>query len=340
MNKLPSSAIHTANFIELMDKLFDTYNSTNFRKDNFKYRYVMSSDSVHLQFLSEVLVEINSWNFVNCKRQPACIEGWKISIQSLSNLFIELSSKYNIPKLRTRFLNQDSLENTFSVIRQQHGCNVNPSAQQIANGLKHLIMTSLSKLSPRTNCENDFGNQLHQLHSIIIPKTDVQHSASFTVTEEKMCNVGEETNSEAWNVEDINAIYYVAGYIICSRFLQSHKCDKCEAVLVVTEKHERVLKENHQLFMYFKAFDESFGGLTVPQNCVLQQFKHWEYAFCKHFMDNIHCRNISVIMGQLIQKQICFSLCCEAKFQELLMLYIDMRLQLSVRFLNLTDKLG
>lgn len=109
MNKIPSSAIHTADFVETMDKLFDSFNSTNLGKDKFRFRYAMTSDSVHVSFLLNVLSQLDNWRFVDCMRQPACLQGWKISIQSLLNLFHEMSSEYNIPKLRTRFLSQDAI---------------------------------------------------------------------------------------------------------------------------------------------------------------------------------------------------------------------------------------
>ena len=155
MGELPNTAVHTANFIQMMDKLFDTFNSTKVKENKFKLRFAMAPESRHVEFLEKTLDDFQSLKFVGCKRQPACLEGWKISIQSLLNLFRELVSEYNIPKLRTRLLSQDALENTFASIRQQHGCNVNPSVQQLESGLRHILITSLSKLSHRSNCESD-----------------------------------------------------------------------------------------------------------------------------------------------------------------------------------------
>jgi hypothetical protein len=63
-------------------------------------------------------------------------------------------------------LQQDPLENFFSVVRQQHGCCKNPSTEQFENGLRHTYITSISKLSSNSNCEEDFNIMLTTLRSM------------------------------------------------------------------------------------------------------------------------------------------------------------------------------
>ena len=100
-------------FIQMMDKLFDK--STEVKESKFKLRFAMTPEFIHVGFLEKTLNNIQPWRFMDHKNQPACLESWKI-IQSLLNLFHELVSEYNVSKLRTRFLSQAALENTFASI--------------------------------------------------------------------------------------------------------------------------------------------------------------------------------------------------------------------------------
>lgn len=58
------------------------------------------------------------------------MKGFLLTINSVLQLFKDLDENYDIHELCTRKFNQDSLENLFAVIRQQHGCSVNPSPKQ------------------------------------------------------------------------------------------------------------------------------------------------------------------------------------------------------------------
>ncbi|XP_069669428.1 uncharacterized protein [Periplaneta americana] len=118
---------------------------------------------------------------------------------------------------------QDALGNTFATIRQQHGCNVNPSVQQLESGLRHILITSLSKLSHRSNCEKDVEYVLTKLNSFSVSDKAVQESSSVTdvncisdcipdtiVEMDVECDTG--------SIEDDNAVYYIAGITRCSGF--------------------------------------------------------------------------------------------------------------------------
>lgn len=280
---------------------------------------------------------------MGCKRQPACLEGWRISIQSLLNLFDELSSEYNIPKLRTRFLSQDALENTFATIRQQHGCNVNPSVQQLESGLRHILITSLSKLSHRSNCEKDVEYVLTKLNSISVSDKAVQESSSVTdVNCISDCTpdtiVEMDVECDTGSIEDDNAVYYIAGYI-CSRFLKKHKCSHCKNTLTLGES-QRELSESHQIFTYFKAFDDDFGSLSLPRNEVFTQFREWENSFCRHFKANCHCKNLRTVMKKYVLNDCNFSLCSQDQFNNLFNMYIVSRINWSTRFLNQSHCFG
>lgn len=220
------------------------------------------------------------------------------------------------------------------IIRQQHGCNTNPSAYQVENGLRHLLISSLSKLSAKSNCEKDYECVLTKLSSISIPEGNSQESLMVSDVSDFLCQndlTVDDSSFPDTDTESDNAIYYVAGYI-CKKFLKGHTCEQCTKALILGE---RELTEDHQIFTYFKAFDNNFGGLVLPKTEVFVLFKKWEQIFCKMFLSIYHKTNLSKILWHLIYKQeILKGMCNNNEKENLCKLYITMRTNWSVKFLN------
>jgi len=75
--------------------------------------------------LTAIILLLSSGN-----RQPACLKGWKMGIKALLQLWEVLHEEYGIKFLLTNRLNQDCVENLFSVIRAKMGPNDRPDAAQ------------------------------------------------------------------------------------------------------------------------------------------------------------------------------------------------------------------
>lgn len=341
LKKLSTTALATSEFFEFMDKLFDTCNSSQLNPHPFKHRSAITADSKHSKFLLDALHTFERSNFVGCKRQPACLNGWKITIQALLLLSEELRNSYNIPKLCTRVLNQDALENLFSVIRQQHGCNDNPTVLQFGRGYKHLLLTSLSKLSQSSNCELDLELVLLKLNKFMS-----ERPPPSTLEVDDMCmSTDDDVPHEVDDIE-ANVIYYVTGYL-CKRFLKSHKCEKCQALLTCTDPEERLLCENHHIFTYLKAhegLEKEFGGLTLPREEVFHAIKAWEEIFQTCFHDNMHVQRIAnkLMLTLLNHKDfIGTALCNPSAETAFLQCYLTVRIFWAVKLCNqkrLADK--
>jgi len=128
----------TLQFIIHMDKLFETLNSSLKKKTVLnKLNYAITKDTEHTEFLQNMLEALTKSRF-QIGPQPACRKGFLLTINSVLQLFKDLDENYDIHELCTRKSNQDPLENLFSVIRQQHGCSVNPSPKQFQAGLRHI----------------------------------------------------------------------------------------------------------------------------------------------------------------------------------------------------------
>lgn len=173
---------------------------------------------------------LNSISFTN-KKNPPCINGWILSIESLL-LFDDLHNSYHIEKIQTRRINQDSLENLFAVVRQQHGCNTNPSVSNFETGLKHISITQLSKISNMTNCEPDFNSILVKLSAIAensyekINENEKNSDEGIFIDVDQIITHDEIEDLSIDNFGEKNAIYYIAGYI-CNKFIKTTNCDSC-----------------------------------------------------------------------------------------------------------------
>ena len=94
------------------------------------------------------------------KMQPPCVIGWKWSINALLGFWEDVKLLPNVQYLCTRKINQDPLENCFSVIRSQGGFCDNPDSKKFADAYKHVMIKSCMLQSELVNCEPDVNSVL------------------------------------------------------------------------------------------------------------------------------------------------------------------------------------
>ncbi|XP_023233745.1 uncharacterized protein LOC111633412 [Centruroides sculpturatus] len=154
-NSLPSTAVNTAEFLEMCDTLFDIFNSSSCKSPK-EYRKPLSNNSKHLQKLDEIIECLRKLIVLNKgKCKPICIQGWIDNIIALKLLWSELHNDYGFLYLLTRRLTQDCIENIFSIIRGKGGNNVNPDATKFRSALKSVMVNQLFTASDDSNCEID-----------------------------------------------------------------------------------------------------------------------------------------------------------------------------------------
>jgi hypothetical protein len=72
-------------------------------------------------------------------RKPACLMGWELSINCLLQLWEILHSDHQYSFLLTSRLNQDSVENLFSVIRSKGAGYDNPDSKQFRAAFSQVL---------------------------------------------------------------------------------------------------------------------------------------------------------------------------------------------------------
>jgi hypothetical protein len=171
---LSSGAIDTAEFVHDINDLFDSFNSSNITKKHAvpPLRIALTRKTQHIIFWNGMLEKIRSWEFHfekdgSSKRTLPCKEGWINNIKGVLAIW-DVCKQLGFKFLRTRLLNQDPLENMFSVVRQYGVANTNPSCFQFISALKTSILNNLiSNRSAGRNCEEDTGHLLHNLRDFL-----------------------------------------------------------------------------------------------------------------------------------------------------------------------------
>lgn len=90
---------------------------------------------------------------INSRRNVRFL-GFCISIKSLMGLYDTLCEEpnFSLQYICTYKLNQDHLELMFSIIRQQFGCNNNPSAKRFQSAMKKILLHLELKEDSSGNC--------------------------------------------------------------------------------------------------------------------------------------------------------------------------------------------
>ncbi|XP_064482740.1 uncharacterized protein LOC135395484 [Ornithodoros turicata] len=338
LQELPVSARSTAEFVERMDKLFDTLNSSCVRQKGSKLRFAISEDSDHIHFLEECLLWIDLWHFES-SRQPHTIRGWKITIRAVILLWQDMHANYGYNYLLTRRLQQEPLENLFGIVRQQHGCNENPSVLQFTAGLKHICISKLMKLSKEGNCQEDTAVMLASLaseSSVSEPTAATQDGQTASLSQSTDSPVPWAASSK---IVDDNVQYYVAGCLV-KDFLKICP-DACVCARFLKPEDQDTLSGTHQFLALLKANDvpgEMFGNITVPSDNCFRHVQAMETVFLDTIGSVCHlpnvCRSLCGVLR--LSTDIFCSAACHDRFAKQ---YVHMRLKWHLRFVNRSLKL-
>ena len=156
-------------FIEQMDQLFNCFNSMSL-SSTANMRHAMTASSGHKEHLQKSLEWIKRIKTKE-KKSPPCLEGWQISINALMMLWDKLHSEHDFRFLLTNRLNQDYVENLFSIIRAQGAQRDNPDAGQFRAAFRQVMVDMVMIPSKGGNCEEDVDKFICTLENIQINTT-------------------------------------------------------------------------------------------------------------------------------------------------------------------------
>lgn len=259
-------ATATADFIEVVDNLFDALNSKHLytRKPcnaalSDQNQHVLCAIDKGLELFTE-LIKVTK----DCKMsRPPCFNGWLLSIKGIKMIH-EIGKKEGFTYLLTGRLNQDPVENFFSIMRQKGGYNKNPTVRSFSGAFKSNFVINLMKPPQSSNCEPDEDQALFSSDSFffkgILPVREEVTARDDEVDDEVdaqsilSSSLSDGDNGDATTLEHCSNIYF-AGYLV-KKTLERFSCDNCkksmEGSIDLTDKSQLLLLHRNY------DFDEKF----------------------------------------------------------------------------------
>jgi hypothetical protein len=271
-NQMSCEALETAYFVQDLNDLFDSFNSTGIKinKCNPRLRCALTSNSCHWNFWENMKLKIKTWQFFNeksgqIKEDMPFKHGWLNNIEAIKMLW-NVCNKADFKFLRTRMLNQDPVENLFAVIRQYGAGHNNPNCFQFISTLKTTILNNLiSNKSYSENCEKDEGKIWDNLRNFLSQKEILTPSVNESVNELLTLQVPTFDKNNAFSDGyDLQALTYVI-----KKLKKSFNCDSCKTTLT-TEN----LNQSH-IFTLYKEYDKKLRLNYATENvclCVAEIF--------------------------------------------------------------------
>ncbi|CAB4016533.1 Hypothetical predicted protein, partial [Paramuricea clavata] len=119
-----------------------------------------------------------------------------------------------------------------------------------------------------------------KIDSNIASKEEKENSSAQPMLFHDIQDVDYKSSTIEENLTSNNATTYVCGYLL-KRCLEKHSCQTCSSALIKNE-----LDSTDKLLCYFKAYETSkqpFGGLTVPDDGLVQYISKAEQIFIEAF---------------------------------------------------------
>jgi hypothetical protein len=277
-------AIHTADFVSKMDTLFDILNSRKRYADKKQRCAIinLSTDGSLLKQLTDLQTWVKEWTFIGVKNQDKISSHWGLvstitSVISLSQDLFADGFKF----FCTARVNEDCLENFFSIIRSKCGWSDNPSSMQFIAAFKNaVVLGALETCSKSTNCEKDSDFVL--LHSVANTSTDETSKSPQDAKSRPEADI-QHLLIEDTEIGDIivdkfshteeTLIPYLAGWLA----KKVVKCDGCSAILRTSS--------------YTTSYDQSFlnhkeyvsDALFRPSDDLVKVVHEMEEQFRLHF---------------------------------------------------------
>lgn len=246
-----------------------------------------------------MLKQIRQWKFFdrNGKKvtAPRCKMGWIQTIQGFIMIW-DICSKAGFKFLRTRAINQDPLENLFSIIRQYGRGNDNPTCYQFSSALKTSILNGLvSHKNKGKNCEDDESDVLDDLNTFI--RSCIRKGNSTTFGEEDTIPWNVPDKPENADFAELQAVTYVSGYIVKRLQLE---CKDCESDLLSTE----ILPEH--TFTMFKEYHTQKDHLKYARTELIYCIAHMYHIIYKYLEKRGHNTNVYEKLKFCISENVTF----------------------------------
>ena len=326
---LPECASDTAQFIEHFDALFNTFNSRVFRSLQ-RLGHAFNDSSGHHPFLQKSLNFLENIKTLEGKELP-CIFGWKLCTQALLGLWEYLKGE-NFQYILTSRLNQDCIENLFSIIRGKGGHQDNPDPQQFKDAFKYVVGDKLFVQSYKSSCKIDHDKILLDITSVALGKYIKPMPENIEKPPETDVAMLLKPPIE---LPEENVATYLAGYLLCK--LPVDECQVCSAELKIS--HLPPTSEGLSVYELLrnKTYQEA-GCLIYPSPTMTKFVLSLEKTFCAIFEQIIYMLYILTRLCKSVEEYCqcvtCENLQCSIRLKNMTKLYMKVRFFHALKQIN------
>lgn len=268
-----STAMDTANFVEVMNNLFDALNSTCLRSKKPCNKVFCEKNSKVLEAINvgyDIMKNLRKISRQGKETRPDSFDGFLITINAVTELAAD-QRKEGFHYLFTGRLSQDPLENQFSVYRQKGGYNRNPTVRSFRAAFKMNIVHNLMRPPKSANAGTNYDEDKNILNTED-PLIMMNICETFQINSESedpqyclpIVSLGNSSDSSEVSVGPVHvdkcATVYFAGYLTKKCFAL-FKCEECIRLLESSED----IVTNDEILIFFKNYGLSnVGALRYP----------------------------------------------------------------------------
>jgi hypothetical protein len=244
----------------------------------------------------------------------------------------------------TNRLNQDALENFFSLIRAKNRNDDRPDSSRFKSAFRSISFESIFNLSKNSNCQIDndsfllkpvdYYNQSIKAIDCIID----EHCYFSNSSELEPSHQNDQMQSETEpDILEINSLAYVAGYLI-KKFSQKNACQECKKLQIDTKDKQQL--NDKYTFIKNKQYSSLEHGLLVPSERFLSLAEPLNKIISKDldsFSPYTSAKKITKLCLTEIAKHqpvTCGTAPCHETLLSVVQLFIKVKIHFSVKLLN------
>lgn len=293
------SAASTADFVDIVNNLFDCLNSRKFRSNNPFNSSIHHKHSIVKATLIEAMPIFSNLKKISFKQKvsrPPCFDGIVQTVNGILKLYDNEIQETPDAYILTTRLNQDVLENLFSIFRQKGGYNRNPTVKLFRMLFRAQSVNNLIRPPSSSNCETDYDDEMNVLNVPEYSETtaignaelaeenassESQSSSSNSfVAEEEIENAG---TNEGESLEKC-AVKYFAGYL-ARISLRKSNCLNCQDNML---NKNVTLSDKNELLIFHRLYaniikNDATTGLLAPSELLTKVVDCCLEAFEKNF---------------------------------------------------------
>lgn len=282
----------TVEYIRVLDRIFDIFNSKNPFGKGFKSPLRLQNTEIWMNALTETRnylmnLKINDTNILEHRRKTPAL-GFIIDTFSFANLCLDLlkDSTLEMKYFLTYKCSQDNLEIFFSCVRRCGALNDNPSSLQFRYTLRKLLFRNSVEPSVNANCGTEDDFEMTPVLEFRHPKRAIIENAE--ASEDQLIDLLFYVDNEDFSYYKNNILYYMAG-CCAKKISEKLSCKHCLAALFINKEHDDH-DYDHSIDVYKVSSFTSFidrGKLKYVSKFVFQIILYTEKIFKFHSSESL-----------------------------------------------------